>query len=90
MIGNTVDEDVGTVELCVSYRGDNVPPTVDATIYYNDDCKCIPNYSVLVMCFTRIQQHVSTCVHVDNIGFCGYIRGTFIKLQRYLLLHKTL
>ena len=28
----TVHEDVGSVELCVSYRGDNVPPSIDATI----------------------------------------------------------
>ena len=27
-----VDEDVGSVELCISYRGENVPPTTDATI----------------------------------------------------------
>ena len=28
--GITVEEDVGTVDLCITYRGDNVPPTIDA------------------------------------------------------------
>ena len=28
--GITVDEDVGTVELCVTYGGDNVPQVIDA------------------------------------------------------------
>ena len=28
--GIIVDEDVGTVELCVTYGGDNVPPVIDA------------------------------------------------------------
>ena len=35
--GVTVDEDVGTVELCVTYGGDNVPPTIDASFHYYDD-----------------------------------------------------
>ena len=26
-----MEEDVGTVELCVTYGGENVPPVVDAT-----------------------------------------------------------
>ena len=30
--GFTVDETVGSTELCVSYRGDNVPPVIDATM----------------------------------------------------------
>ena len=34
--GITVDEDVGTVELCVTYGGDNVPPTIDASFYDYD------------------------------------------------------
>ena len=28
--GIIVEEDVGTVDLCITYRGDNVPPTIDA------------------------------------------------------------
>jgi hypothetical protein len=42
--GYTVDEDVGTVEFCVTYTGDNLPPAIDAVFdyfyqynYYNDD-----------------------------------------------------
>ena len=31
-IGIRVDENAGFAELCVTYRGDNVPPTVNATI----------------------------------------------------------
>ena len=30
-IGITVDEDVGNVELCIIYGGENVPPFVEAT-----------------------------------------------------------
>ena len=41
--GVAVDEDVGTVKLCVSYMGDNVPPTIDANIHYSnyENCKSV-------------------------------------------------
>ena len=42
--GITVDEDVGTVELCVIYHGgDNVPPTIDASFFDYD-------YGINIMC----------------------------------------
>ena len=31
--GFTVEEDVGTVDLCITYRGDNVPPVIDAAFH---------------------------------------------------------
>ena len=49
--GVSVIEDVGTVELCVSYKGSNVPPTINATIHYRNfyGCKCIASSVGLVM-----------------------------------------
>ena len=47
--GIIVDEDVGTVELCVTYGGDNVPPTIDA-YFYDYDYRiniCVMNQSNL-------------------------------------------
>ena len=38
--GFTVDEAVGSTELCVSYGGDNVPPAIDATMIPDTHGKC--------------------------------------------------
>ena len=53
--GITVDEDVGTVELCVTYGGDNVPPTIDASFYdYDYGINiCVMNQSNLCVYYIR-------------------------------------
>ena len=53
-----MDEFVGSVELCVSYGGSNVPPTVDGTVTNVFDGKW-------TYCFLRLCECENIPMHLD-------------------------
>ena len=92
--GVSVREDVGSVELCVSYRGDNVPPSIDGTIRQENFgrqneihyccnvimCVVIKQRGVLINMQSCTNTKILYRVHQELIGVMKGVREHVVKI----------
>ena len=84
---------MGSVELCVSYRGDNVPPSIDATIRNSNfgrhnKIHCCCNVIMYALIKQRgVLINMQSCTNTKNLMHQELI-GVMKGVREYVVNHR--